>query len=174
MEDIFILSFITILISLILWGAWPIIIGAVFVPTPMNIVRKMLEIAEMGENDILIDLGSGDGRIIIEAAKTYEANAIGIEADPLRVLWSRFNIRAKGLQSKVKIVWGNFFKTDISNATVITVYQGQGINNKLISKFEEELEPGTRIVSYSFTFDGWVPCKEDQDSGVYLYKVPKK
>jgi cyclopropane fatty-acyl-phospholipid synthase-like methyltransferase len=153
---------------------WPVVIGAIFVPTPMDIVEKMLLLADLKKDDTVIDLGSGDGRIIIEAAKKYGVNAIGIEADPLRLLWSRFRVRANGLENKVNIVWGNFFKTDLSKATVVTVYQGQGINNKLVSKFEKELEPGTRVVSYSFTFDGWNPIKKDPDSSVYLYNIPIK
>jgi 16S rRNA A1518/A1519 N6-dimethyltransferase RsmA/KsgA/DIM1 with predicted DNA glycosylase/AP lyase activity len=150
---------------------WSSVIGAIFVPTPMDVVGKMLEIADVNENDTLIDLGSGDGRIILEAAKSYDANSIGIEADPLRVFWSRSRIKSNDLEEKVEVIWGNFFKTDLSKATVVTVYQGQGINNKLSTKFKEELDPGTRIVSYSFTFDGWEPMKKDPESDVYLYKI---
>jgi 16S rRNA A1518/A1519 N6-dimethyltransferase RsmA/KsgA/DIM1 with predicted DNA glycosylase/AP lyase activity len=137
----------------------------------MDIVAKMLEMAGVNENDILIDLGSGDGRIILEAAKKYQANAVGIEADPLRVFLSRLRIRLNDLEDKVDVVWGNFFKTDLSKATVVTVYQGEWINNKLKTKFEKELDPRTRIVSYSFTFDGWKPLKKDPESDVYLYKI---
>jgi precorrin-6B methylase 2 len=163
--------FAVLIVLVFAWLIWPTLIGAIYVPTPHNIVTKMLEMAEVKENDILYDLGSGDGRIIIKAADKYKAKAIGIEADPLRVLWSRTNIRFKELQDKVSVVWSNFFKTDLSEATVVSIYQGQGINNKLIDKFEKELEPGTRIVSYSFTFDGWEPIKEESDSKIYLYKI---
>jgi cyclopropane fatty-acyl-phospholipid synthase-like methyltransferase len=154
-----------------IWIIWPVIIGAAFIPTPHKIVDKMLEIAEVKEDDILYDLGSGDGRIILEAAKTHGAKSIGIEVDPIRVLWSRLRIRSNNLVGKVKVHWRNFFRTDLSNATVVTIYQGQHINNKLISKFEKELSPGTRIVSYSFTFDGWDAVKKDIDSNVYLYII---
>jgi 16S rRNA A1518/A1519 N6-dimethyltransferase RsmA/KsgA/DIM1 with predicted DNA glycosylase/AP lyase activity len=150
---------------------WPTVIGAIFVPTPMDTVKKMLEIAKVNENDTLIDLGSGDGRIILEAAKIYDANSIGIEADPLRVLWSRSRIKSNEIEDKVEVIWGNFFKTNLSKATVVTVYQGQGINNKLKSKFEKELDSGTRVVSYSFTFDGWEPIEKDTETDVYLYKI---
>lgn len=152
-----------------LWLIWPTLIGAVFLPTPMRVVRKMLEIAEVGENDTVIDLGSGDGRIILEAAKIHGANSIGIEADPIRVLWARARIASNNLTGQVAVHWRNFFNTDLSDATVVTVYQGQDINNKLRSKFEEELKPGTRIVSHSFTFDGWKPVKKDPNESVYLY-----
>lgn len=153
------------------WLIWPMLIGAVYVPTPHDIVAKMLEIAEVKEGDILYDLGSGDGRIIIEAAGKYKVKAIGIEADPLRVLWSRARIRSREMQDRVRVIWGNFFSSDISEATIVTVYQGQGINNKLIKKLEEDLKPGTRVVSYSFTFDGWEPIKEESESRIYLYST---
>jgi cyclopropane fatty-acyl-phospholipid synthase-like methyltransferase len=156
------------------WIIWPIIIGAIYVPTPNNIVGKMLEMAEVKEGDILYDLGSGDGRIIIEAADKYKAKAIGIEADPLRVLWSRNKIRSRELHDRIKVIWGNFFKSDLSEATVVTVYQHQGINRKLIGKLEEELEPGARVISYSFTFDGWEPIKKGTDSQIFLYKILDK
>ena len=156
------------------WMIWPIIIGAPYVPTPHEVVDKMLEMAEVEEDDTLYDLGSGDGRIILEAADRYNARAIGIEADPLRVLWSRARIRSREMQDRVHVVWGNFFRTDLSEATVVTVYQGKGINRKLVDKLEEELKPGTRVVSYSFTFDGWTPIKKETDSSIYLYKIPDK
>jgi precorrin-6B methylase 2 len=166
----FIVSIISVVVVLIcVWIIWPVLIGAAYVPTPHEIVVKMLEIAEVKEDDVLYDLGSGDGRIIIEAADKYRAKAIGIEADPLRVLWSRAKIRSRALHDRVRVIWGNFFRSDLSKATVVTIYQGQGINNKLIEKLEEELKPGTRIVSYSFTFDGWDPIKEESDSPIYLY-----
>ncbi len=172
--EFFLLSLITIFVLVVLWLNWPAVIGAIFVPTPMHVVGKMLEMAGVSENDTLIDLGSGDGRIIIEAAKKHGATTIGIEADPLRVIWSRLRVRSNGLQEKVNIIWGNFFNTDISKATVVTIYQGQDINKKLIKKLEKELQPGTLIVSYYFTFDGWIPHKKNTESDVYLYELPMK
>jgi phospholipid N-methyltransferase len=81
---------ITVIVFIIaLWTMWPSVIGAVYIPTPMDTVRTMLQLAEVNQNDTLIDLGSGDGRIILEAAKTHGASSVGVEADPLRVLWAR-------------------------------------------------------------------------------------
>ncbi len=166
------LSIIAVFLALTVWMIWPMVIGAIFVPTPMDTVRKMLDMARVKEGDLVVDLGAGDGRIVLEAAKTYGANSLGVEADPLRVLWARSRIRSIGLQGRAGIIWGNFFRTDLSKATVVTVYQGQGINNRLRKKFEKELSPGTRVVSYSFTFDGWAPREEESD--VYLYIIPDK
>jgi predicted RNA methylase len=170
------LSIVLTIISLIIvafgiWIIWPTLIGAAFLPTPHKTVKEMLQIAEIKEDDLVYDLGSGDGRIIIEAAQKYGTKAIGIEADPVRVFWSRFNIRSKKMQDRVNVIWGNFFKTNLTEATVITIYQGQDINRNLIEKFKEELKPGTRIVSYSFTFEGWEPVKVNDNSRIYLYKM---
>lgn len=158
-----------LILVLAIWMMWPMVIGAVFVSTPMNKVNKMLEMAEVGKEDHLIDLGSGDGRIVIEAARKYGASSVGIEADPIRVFWSRLRVMSNGLDGKVEIVWGNLFNSDLSKASVVTIYQGQGINNRLKAKFEKELESGARIVSYSFTFEGWEPVKNDPILDLYLY-----
>lgn len=146
-------------------------IGAQWLPTSTKAVKRMLELADVQERDVVIDLGSGDGRIIITAATKYKARAIGIEADPIRLMWSKSIIRYKGLSERVKVLWGNFFFKDLREATVVTVYQNQETNNKLKPKFEKELKPGTRIVSHVFTFDGWEPRRVDKESQIYLYIV---
>lgn len=160
--------FITIIISIL----WPVIIkGAGWVPTPMKIVRRMLELAEMQKEDIVYDLGSGDGRIILMAAQKFGARAVGIEADPIRLILSRLVIKLRGLNQVVSVLWGNFFHKSIREATVVTIFQSQETNNKLKPKFEKELKPGTRIVTHVFTFDGWEPRKVDKKSQIYLYIV---
>ena len=151
-----------------MWILWPIVIGAGWIPTPKSVVKKMLDFAGVGPSDTLIDLGSGDGRIILMAAE-YGARAVGIEADPLRVLITRIRIRLKGLEDRVDVIWGNFFKKDLSAASVVTIYQSKDINNKLKAKLQKQLCPGTRVISYSFTFDGWEPVKVDDSTKLYLY-----
>ncbi len=163
--------FAVALVVLTLWIGWPMIIGAQWIPTPMKVVKKMLTLADVGPNDTLIDLGSGDGRIIITAALDFNANAIGVEADPIRVLITRLRIRLKNLEEKVDVIWSNFFNTDLSPASVITIYQSTGTNNKLREKLMNELSPGTRVVSYSFIFDGWEPQKVDKVTELYLYEI---
>jgi cyclopropane fatty-acyl-phospholipid synthase-like methyltransferase len=131
----------------------------------------MLTFADLCPDDILIDLGSGDGRIIITAALDFNANAIGIEADPIRVLITRLRIRLKNIENKVDVIWSNFFNTDLSAASVVTIYQSTGTNNKLREKLMKELSPGTRVVSYSFIFDEWEPKKVDKVTELYLYEI---
>ena len=167
--------FIFFIIGLALWVLWPIVIGAGWVPTPKDTVKKMLHLAEVGPSDTVFDLGSGDGRIIFMAALEFEANAVGIEADPLRVLITRIWIGMKGLEEQVNIIWGNVFKEDLSTASVITIYQSTEINNKLKEKLLRELRPGTRVISYSFIFEGWKPIKVDEKTNLYLYEIkPQK
>jgi cyclopropane fatty-acyl-phospholipid synthase-like methyltransferase len=157
--------------AFLIWLVWPLLIGAQWIPTSRTIVTKMLDLTDVHEGDVVIDLGSGDGRIIITAAEEHGAMAIGIEADPIRLVWSRMRIRHKGLSDRVRVLWGNFFDKDLGEATVVTVYQNQATNRKLIPKFERELKPGTRVISYVFPFFGWEPTKVDRESHLYLYAV---
>lgn len=149
---------------------WPFLVkGAAWTPTPRETVRKMLELAKVSREDTVIDLGSGDGRIVIMAAKEFGAAAIGIEVDPLRIAWSRWKVRRSILQDKVQVVRGNFFTQDLSDATVVTVFQRTGTNRRLKTKLTSELKPGTRIVSYMHPFDGWTPAETDDVFDVFLY-----
>jgi cyclopropane fatty-acyl-phospholipid synthase-like methyltransferase len=140
-------------------------------PTPMNVVDRMLELADIQNRDVLYDIGSGDGRILIMAAKKYDIKTFGIEVDPIRVLWSRLRVSFQGLNDRVKVIWGNFHDIEISKATVVTIYQSTSVNETLLEKFKHELRPGTKIVSYYFSFLGWKPYKIDEEKRVYLYKI---
>jgi precorrin-6B methylase 2 len=148
-------------------------IGAGWEPTSRKKVRRMLELSETGPSDVVYDLGSGDGRIVIEAARTYRARAVGVEADPLRVLYSRVAISSSRLEGRAKVVWGNFFHVDLSEATVVTVFLTQGTNQKLKPKLLSDLRPGTRVVSYVWTFEGWAPKARDEKNELALYVVPE-
>ena len=150
---------------------WSAVIGAGFQPTSMNRAKKMLEMAQIGPNDVLYDIGSGDGRIVTEAVKSYGARAVGIEADPIRVLWSSIFLYLYHIRDKSKIKWGNFFNEDISEATAVTLFLGDKTNQKLREKLVKELKPGTPIVSYSWTFDNWNPVKVNYPDSIYLYII---
>ncbi len=169
----FLLIIVAIAVIFVFWVIWTDIIGAGWEPTSKILVRKMLEIAEVNSEDVLYDLGSGDGRIIIEAARRYNANAVGIEADPLRYFWSKLMILLYGVNQKVKVIWGNFFNKDITTATVVTLFLSSKANQQLKTKLQNELKPGTRIVSYYWTFHGWDPVKEDRKDKIYMYIIGK-
>jgi precorrin-6B methylase 2 len=153
------------------WIAWSGIVGAPWVPTPKKRVRSMLEFAEVTSDDILYDLGSGDGRIVVMAGKEFGATSIGIEVDPLRLMWSRLSIRRHRLRKRVQVIRANFFKVSLKDATVVTLYQGLEINKKIRDKLASELRPGTRVVSYRFILDGWTPTKTYEEESIYLYIV---
>ncbi|MDI6724318.1 MAG: class I SAM-dependent methyltransferase [Methanobacterium sp.] len=167
---IFLVAISTLTIVLI-WIFWSFTLGAGWEPTSKRVVKKMLEMAEASSDDIVYDLGSGDGRIVIEAAKRYDSMAVGIEADPIRVLWSRIMVRISRLQNNVKIKWGNIFNQNIDDATVVTLFLWKNINQKLKPKLLDELKPGTRVVSYIWTFEGWEPSKSDNYEHIYLYII---
>jgi predicted RNA methylase len=162
-----------LVIAIAFWILWPIVIGAGWVPTPKDIINKMLCIAEVGPDDTVYDLGSGDGRIILSAAIEFGATAVGIEADPLRVILTRIWIKLNGLENQIHVIWSNFFKEDLSAASVVTIYQSTEINKKLKEKLQNELCNGARIISYSFEFEGWEPIAVDERKKLYLYELKK-
>ena len=159
------------LLSFLIWVAWTGIKGAPWIPTPKKNVRSMLELAGLSSNDILYDLGSGDGRIIIMSSKEFGAKSVGIELDPIRVLWSRFNIRRAKLSNKVKVIKGNFFDTSLQEASVVTIYQTLGVNKKLREKLRSELNPGSRIVTYRLEIEGFDLSKRDEEESTFLYII---
>src|SRR5207248_7154771 len=158
-----------------------------YVPSPQSVVSDMLRYAEVGPNDFLIDLGSGDGRIVLTAAKLFGTRGFGVEIKENLVRRANEAAHKEGLADRVKFVKQDLFKTDISKATAITMYLLPDTVNLLKDKFLTELRPGTRIVSHDYPLTGWIPDKyvqmdlEDkiQISGVtttliYLYVVPAK
>jgi cyclopropane fatty-acyl-phospholipid synthase-like methyltransferase len=132
----------------------------------------MLTMAEVGPGDVVYDLGCGDGRIIVTAARRYGSRAVGIEIDPLRYLWCQLLITVLGLRDRVQIVYGDFFDQDLRDADVVTCYLLQDTNDKLERKFEQELRPGTRVVSHTFTFSNL--RKVCQDGNARLYQSPMR
>lgn len=168
-------TLITVIIFLFIfppvWILWTYFIGAGWQPTSRRVVKKMLNMAELKPEDALYDLGSGDGRILKEACKAYGTYSVGLEADPLRVLWSRLNLRFSGLSDVSHVTWGNFFNYHIGDASVVTIFLWRGTNERLKAKFQEELKPGTRVVSYYWKIEGWKPRKIDEEEKIYLYVV---
>jgi SAM-dependent methyltransferase len=142
-----------------------------FEATPQNVVEEMLEMAKVTKEDMVYDLGCGDGRFVITAAKKFGAQGVGIDIDPKRVKESRENIIEAGVTDRVKIIEDDLFKTNISEATVITLYLLQDLNLKLRPKLLRELQPGSRVVSYVFHMGDWKPdiMKPLKNSTSYYY-----
>jgi len=147
-----------------------------FVPTPEVVVEKMLEVAKVGQKDVVYDLGSGDGRIVIAAAKKHGARGVGIDIDPERVKEARENARRAGVANRVEFREGDLFEANIGDATVVTIYLLSAINLKLRPKLLSELKPGTRIVSHAFDMGDWKPAGAYKvgSSTVYYWVVPER
>lgn len=132
---------------------------APYLPTPQEVVAEMLKVAQVKQQDQLYDLGSGDGRIVIAAAKNYGTPGVGIEIDPTLIQQSQANAQAAGVSDRVKFMQQDLFTTNLSNATVVTLYLLPDLNLKLRPKLLKELRPGTRIVSHAFNMGDWKPDK---------------
>jgi SAM-dependent methyltransferase len=145
-----------------------------YVPSPNNVVEAMLKLAEVKKTDKVIDLGCGDGRIVITAAQKFGAKGKGVDIDPERIQEATENARRAGVDKLVTFQQANLFDADISDASVVTLYLLPDVNLKLRPKLLKDLKPGTRIVSHSFTMGDWKPEKEQNVEGrtIYLWRVP--
>jgi|SRR4051812_31017231 precorrin-6B methylase 2 len=146
----------------------------IFVPTPQEVVDAMLKLAKVSAGDVVYDLGSGDGRIPITAAKTYGARGVGIDIDPQRIREANENAKTAAVTDKVKFLNQDLFTTPIGEATVVTMYLLPTLNVKVLPKLNAELKPGTRIVSHAFDIEGYPPQQTINVNGrtVYLWTVP--
>lgn len=162
---LFIIIFLLVLLSMVWppdspWSPWW--------RTSNSKARQILSLAKVTKKDVMYELGSGEGRVLIVAAKDFGARGVGVEIDPIRVFVSRLLIRLKGLSPKIKIVKGNLFDEDLSQATVVYTYLVPKALNKLIPKFKKELRPGTRIISLKYKMNLELVSRKDD---LYLYKV---
>lgn len=148
----------------------------IFVPTPQDVVDDMLRIANVKKGDVLYDLGSGDGRIPITAAKRYGVRAIGIDIDPERIREANENAKKAGVTSLVQFRHEDLFKADFSEATVVTLYLLPDLNVKLRPRLLAELKPGTRIVSHQFDMGTWKAEKKLEANGrtIYFWTIPQR
>jgi SAM-dependent methyltransferase len=154
---------------------------APYVPTPQEVVDRMLQLAEVKKTDVVYDLGCGDGRIPITAAKVYGARAVGVDIDPQRIAESNANAKRAGVTHLVTFALQDAMKTDLSDATVVTLYLLSSSNLKLRPILTSKLKPGTRIVAHNFGMGDWQPDKVDTFTDtasirrtLYLYKADGK
>jgi len=154
---------------------------APFVPTPQEVVDKMLQVAGVKKDEMVYDLGCGDGRIIITAAQKFGARSTGVELDPDLFKKTQARIAELKLESRVKIIHGNLLEVDLSPANVVTLYLLTDSNTRLKPNLEKYLKPGSRVVSHDFQVTGWTPTKvekvtrDSRTHTIYLYEVgPKK
>ncbi len=154
----------------------PVALDVPYVPTEQAVVDAMLKVAKVSKNDVVYDLGCGDGRIVITAAKKYGATGTGIDINPERIKEAKENARQANVTNKVTFREGNLFETDFSKASVVTLYLLPEVNMKLRPILLKQLKPGSRIVSHDFDMGDWVPEETIQMDGatIYFWTVPKK
>ena len=149
----------------------------IYVPTDLAVVEIMLEAAKVGPGDVVYDLGSGDGRIVITAAAKYGARGVGIDIDPERVREARANAVRAGVTDRVTFIQGDLFDLDITPATVVALYLLPELNLRLRPKLVRDLRPGSRVVSHDFDMGDWVPertitVQRERLHRVFLWRVP--
>lgn len=151
----------------------PAFVGGAYSPTRSRAVRKMVEYARLGPGDVLVDLGAGDGRILLEAGRRPGVRVVGIEIDPLRWAYCRLRLWLSPIRARSEVRLANFFDVDLSFATAVTFYLSQAAADKLKAKLEAELPGGARVVSYRRPVRGWEPVHHDAQDDVYVYIVRK-
>jgi SAM-dependent methyltransferase len=155
-------------------------IDVIWVPSDLVVVRTMLEMAGVGRDDVVYDLGSGDGRIVIMAAREYGARGVGVDIDPVLIRQARANAVTAGVADRVTFVEQDLFTADIGDATVVAIYLGREVNLRLRPKLLGELRPGTRIVSHDYDLGDWLPARratvdfDNRDHLVFLWRVPAR
>lgn len=152
---------------------------APYVPTPLKVVERMLQLAGVEKTDTVYDLGSGDGRIVITAAEKFGAKAVGVELDRTLVRSTEDRIRELKMEDRAQILHANIFDVDLSQASVVTMYLMTSANQIVKPKLESSLKPGTRVVSHDFQIEGWVPIRSEtlkgqgRDHKIYVYEIGK-
>jgi cyclopropane fatty-acyl-phospholipid synthase-like methyltransferase len=156
---------------LLLWVYLPVLWGAPWVPGSMRVIRRMLELAEVKPGQMVVDLGAGDGRIVIIAARSFRAKAAGVEIDPLRWALANLGIRILGLRDRAVVRLGNMRSFPLEGADVVTLYLLKGIKQELQDRLQKSLRPGARVVSHTFSMSGWTPTVLDERLGIFVYEI---
>jgi SAM-dependent methyltransferase len=144
-------------------------------PTPMPVVRELLKLAEVGPQDLVYDLGSGDGRIPIMAAKEFGARGVGIEIDPALVAQANANAREAGVEARVEFRLGTYYEANVRSATVVTLFLHPGPNLKLRERLRSDLPAGARVVSYVWDMGSWTPAdvRRIGEHRIFLWRIPR-
>jgi predicted RNA methylase len=165
---------ILLFIITLLWILIPSFYGLPSRPTQYDRIRRALQLADLKPDEVLYDLGAGDGRVLLIAAREFGAKAVGVEVGPVQCALIWLKMTGSGLGDKVKIQWGNFFKTDLSEADVVYVYATSKEVLKLAPYLENQVKPGARVVSISADFPEWEPSLFDDHDLVFVYAMPPK
>jgi SAM-dependent methyltransferase len=164
--------FVLLFLVIFLWILVPALYGLPPVPTKPERIQRALQLANLQRNDILYDLGAGDGRVLLIAARDFGAKAVGIEIGPIQcaLIWLR--TVASGFGNQIQIRWGNFYKANLQNADVVFVYATSKEVMKLASHLEQQMKKGSRLVSISADFPEWEPTLVDERDLIFVYEMP--
>jgi cyclopropane fatty-acyl-phospholipid synthase-like methyltransferase len=158
------------LLASALWLIVPALYGVPWVPTREARIRKALQLAGLQPGETLYDLGAGDGRVLLMAAREFGAQAVGIEIGPAQWALGWVRVWLNGSRQLVRVRCGNFYNADVSAADVVFVYLTSGQTSRLAKKLEQELRPGARVVSIAADFPDWTPSRVDRESLIFLYQ----
>jgi SAM-dependent methyltransferase len=163
--------FIILFVVYLLWVVIPILSGLPWIPTRPRRIRRALELAHTSPGESFYDLGSGDGRALIIAAREFGMQAVGVEISPIHCIVARINAMYHGISNQVVIKWTNFYKVDLSAAEVIFVYMTSREASRLRYHLENLLHPGTRVITISCEIEGWQPAIFDREALIYIYQI---
>ncbi|GAB4418507.1 MAG: protein-lysine N-methyltransferase [Anaerolineales bacterium] len=156
----------------VIWLLIPALYGLPWIPTREKRIRRALQMADLQPDERLYDLGAGDGRVLIIAAKEFDAKAVGVEIGPVQCLVGWLRTFFSGSRTKVRIRCGNFYRADVSDADVVFIYAASTQTSKLLPLLERTLRPGARVVSIAADFSGWAPKMVDREHLIFLYEMP--
>ena len=163
---------VLVFIVVLLWILIPSLYGLPPVPTKPERVRNALKLAELKPNETLYDLGAGDGRVLFIAAREFESKAVGMEVGPIQCAWIWLRIITGGMQDRIQIRWANFYKADLHEADVVFVYATSKEVRQLAPHLEQQMKPGSRLVSISADFPEWEPSALDEHDLIFVYNMP--
>ncbi len=166
MQGVFIASLIVIV-----WVYLPILWGAPWIPGSFRVINRMLQLAEVKPGQTVIDLGAGDGRIVILAARRFKAKSVGVEIDPFRWMISNLWILLMGLRGKAEVRLGDMRRFPVAGADAVTLCLLQGTNQKLKETLAKSLRPGAKVVSHNYSMSGWTPTVIDTRFGIFVYEI---
>jgi SAM-dependent methyltransferase len=158
----------------LLWIAWNLSLDALWQPTDRETVHRILFLAEIEPGNRVVDLGCGDGRFVVAAARDHDAEAVGVEIDPFRVLWARAWVRLAGLSGRARIVHANMYDYDVTGADVVILFLSATSNFRLQTRLRNQLAPGARVVSYYHPMWGWSPSVVGEAKAghpIYVYRI---
>jgi ubiquinone/menaquinone biosynthesis C-methylase UbiE len=158
------------------WVVVPADADGPYVPTEHNVAESMLKLAGVKPSDVVYDLGCGDGRVVIMAAKIFGAHGVGVDINPIRIQEARANAKPYNVEDLVRFEQGDLFSADLHDSTVVALYLMPHVNLRLRPKLLSDLKPGSRVVSHSFAMGEWEPEKEEEVDGaiIYLWTIPEK